>query len=85
MCINWNNHDWQKIGDERIPAHGSYYTNMPADPTGTVEYEIFRCSHCGRDPPQERLYSYRANEPKTQRKQKSRYDPTGLRHKPSNV
>ena len=61
MCTNFSGHDWKKIGAERVPAHGMYYQGMPLEPTGTVEYEYFRCQHCGEESAQERLYSYRSS------------------------
>lgn len=58
MCVNWRDHEWQKIGVKRVPAHGRYYPGMSLEPTGTVAYEQFRCRHCPAEAQQERPYSY---------------------------
>ena len=54
-------HDFVKTGAHRIPAHGMWHSGMSMTPTGTVQYEDFRCRLCGDERSQEVLYSYRSN------------------------
>lgn len=60
-CLEFGLHSFERVGSHRVPCHGSWGTNMPLEPLGTIEYADYRCRICGQDYSEEVLYSWRAN------------------------
>lgn len=60
-CESFDYHNFKKIGSHRVPCHGSWSTNMPAQPDGTILYIDYKCRVCGQHYSEEALYSWRAN------------------------
>jgi len=60
-CLEFNEHQFKRVGSHRVPCHGSWGTAMPLEPDGTIEYIDYRCRLCGETCSEEKLYSWRAN------------------------